>query len=73
MMTHLWVYRGELDAAGKVLTLESEGPSFTGDGGTAMYRDVIEIKDQNHRMLTSHVLGEDGAWRCFMTANYHRK
>ena len=44
MMTHLWVYDGALDAAGKVLTLDAEGPSFTGDGTTAKYQDVIEIE-----------------------------
>src|SRR5688572_16447612 len=32
MMTHLWIYEGSLDAAGKVLTLDTEGPSFVGDG-----------------------------------------
>ena len=29
MMTHLWVYDGALDAASKVLTLESEGPDMS--------------------------------------------
>src|SRR4029450_1377099 len=32
MMTHLWIYDGGLDAAGKVLTLGSRGPGFGGDG-----------------------------------------
>lgn len=73
MMSHLWIYKGSLDAAEKVLTLESQGPSFAGDGGLATYRDVIEIKSADHRMLTSHVLGENGEWTQFMTANYHRK
>jgi hypothetical protein len=73
MMTHLWVYRGELDSTGKMLTLEAEGPSFAGDGGVSMYRDVIEIIDPNHRTLTSYVQGEDGDWRCFMSANFYRK
>ncbi len=30
MMTHLWIYNGTLDAAGKVLTLDTEGPDFSG-------------------------------------------
>lgn len=72
MMTHLWVYEGTLDASGKVLTLEAEGPSFATDGTMARYRDVIEIKSADHRLLTSYALGDDGEWRRFMTANYRR-
>lgn len=28
-MNYLWIYDGSLDAAEKVLTLNTEGPSFT--------------------------------------------
>ena len=35
MMTHLWIYDGELDTAGKVLTLNAEGPSMLGGGSIA--------------------------------------
>jgi hypothetical protein len=73
MMTHLWVYDGELDADGKVLTLNAEGPGMAGNGKMAKYRDVIEFKSDDHRVLTSHVLGEDGKWSQFMTAHYRRK
>src|SRR5262245_3665942 len=38
MMTHLWVYEGGLDAAGKVLTLNAEGPSMSGNGKMAKYQ-----------------------------------
>jgi hypothetical protein len=73
MMTHLWVYDGELDTAERVLTLDSEGPAMTGEGKMAKYKDVIEFKSNDHRVLTSHVLGDDGKWHGFMTANYRRK
>lgn len=73
MMTHLWVYDGALDAGERVLTLETEGPSVAGDGKMAKYRDAIELKSDDHRVLTSHMLGEDGAWHGFMTATYRRK
>jgi hypothetical protein len=72
MMTHLWPYEGQLDATGKVLTLDTEGPSFTAEGKMAKYKDVIEIKSDDHRTLTSHALGDDGQWHQFMTANYRR-
>jgi Protein of unknown function (DUF1579) len=72
MMTYLWVYDGALDAAGRVLTLDAEGPDMTGDGKMMKYRDVIELKSDDHRVLTSHVLGDDGKWRLFMTAHYRR-
>jgi len=74
MMSHLWVYEGgTLDAARKVLTLEAQGPSFTAEGKTAHYRDVIEFKSDDHRVLTSHVQGDNGEWRRIMTATYRRK
>jgi hypothetical protein len=73
MMTYLWVYEGELDAAGRVLTLAAEGPDMATEGKTAKYRDMIEFKSDDHRVLTSHVLGDDGTWRAFMTLNFRRR
>ena len=73
MMTHLWVYDGALDASGKVLTLDAEGPSFAGDGKMAKYQDITEIKSDDHRVLSSRVLGPDGKWNQFMTAHYRRR
>lgn len=73
MMTHLWIYEGELDADERVLTLNSEGPAMTDDGKMAKYRDAIEFKSDDHRVMTSQVLGDDGQWHKFMTATYRRK
>jgi hypothetical protein len=73
MMTHLWPYNGTLDAAGKVLTLDSEGPSFNGDGKMAKYQDIIEFVNDDHRTLTARVLGPDGQWHSMMKAHYRRK
>ncbi|HYD83974.1 MAG TPA: DUF1579 domain-containing protein, partial [Opitutus sp.] len=72
MMTHLWVYEGELDAAKRVLTLNAEGPSFADPAKRAKYQDIIEIKSDDHRTLSSRTLGEDGKWTHFMTAHYRR-
>jgi hypothetical protein len=73
MMTHMWVYRGTLDADQKVLTLETEGPSFQGDGKTARYRDVISILGPDERTLTSFSHQPDGSWNQMMQATYRRK
>jgi len=73
MMAHLWVYEGTLDAAQRVLTLDAEGPSMTEAGKLAKYRDVVEVKSPDHRVLTSHVLGDDGQWHQFMTMHMHRR
>jgi hypothetical protein len=73
MMSHLWVYDGELDAAGRVLTLNAEGPSMAGDGTMALYQDIIELKSDNHRTLTAQVQQPDGTWKQFMTMDYRRK
>ena len=74
MMDHLWVYDGELDAAGRVLTLHTEGPNFA-DGGKTMtkFKDIIEFKADDHRTLTAEMLGPDGKWSVFMTSSYRRK
>jgi hypothetical protein len=72
MMNYLWIYEGTLDAAGKVLTLCADGPSMAGDGTTASYQDVIELVSDDHRVLSSHLRGDDGKWSKFMTAHYRR-
>ncbi|MBL8889977.1 MAG: DUF1579 domain-containing protein [Planctomycetaceae bacterium] len=72
MMTHLWPYEGTLDQSGKILTLDSEGPSFATEGAYAKYQDSIEFVDDNHRILSSRMLLPDGQWVAFMEAHYHR-
>lgn len=72
MMTHLWLYSGSLDAAGKVLTLDTEGPNFN-ESAMAKYQDIIEFVSADHRIMTSQILGDDGNWLQFMTSHYHRQ
>lgn len=72
MMTNMWVYDGSLDAAEKVLTLDTEGPGMSGDGKIARYQDVIEIKSSDERTMLSRMQGEDGSWTQFMTMTYRR-
>ncbi len=79
MMSHLWIYHGELDSSGRQLTLHTEGPSLTPEGmmpATRMkrvkYRDVIELLSEDQRVLRSSYLDDEGEWQLFMTANYRR-
>lgn len=79
MMSHMWVYRGELDATGRRLILHTEGPNMAEEGMTPAtrakrveYRDVIELHSADQRELRSSYLGDDGEWHLFMTANYRR-
>ena len=72
MMTYMWVYEGELDAEEKVLTLDTVGPNFSGDGSIVPYKDSIEFISNDHRVLTSRTQGTDGQWTEFMRMDFHR-
>jgi hypothetical protein len=72
MMTHLWLYNGSLDVDGKVLTLDTEGPNFN-QTAMAKYKDTIEFVSDDHRVMTSQILMDDGNWLLFMTAHYQRQ
>ena len=73
MMTYLWVYDGGLDEAERVLTLESEGPSFTQEGALGKYQDVVEILSDDERTLTGRYLADDGEWRPMCQMRFRRK
>jgi Protein of unknown function (DUF1579) len=72
MMTHLWLYNGSLNMEEKRLVLDTEGPNFS-ESSMTNYKDSIEFVNDDHRILTSQILGDDGNWLQFMTANYHRQ
>jgi hypothetical protein len=72
MMHNLWIYDGQLDEAGNVLALDTEGPSFTTEGKTTKYKDYFEIKGNAEWVLRSECLGDDGKWHHFMTMNCRR-
>ncbi len=66
------LFRYEGTVTGNVLTLETEGPD-PATGKLVRLRDVLEVKDKDHRVLTSLALGEDGKWVPFMTMTATRK
>ncbi|MEI2301351.1 DUF1579 domain-containing protein [Ensifer sp. MJa1] len=73
MMTHMWLYDGELDAEGRSLSLNCEGPDFETPGRMARYRDIITLVDHSRRQLKAQVLTADGSWRDIMSAQYTRR
>lgn len=73
MMTHLWIYDGGLDPSGRILTLDAEGPSMTGDGTLAKYQDIVELCSEDERNLSSQIQLPDGTWQQFMSTRYRRK
>lgn len=73
MDAHMWVYEGTMDAAGKVLSLEAEGPAMMDPRGRAKYIDAVQVVDADHRTFTSSIQGADGKWTTFMTNHYTRK
>ena len=72
MMPDLWIYEGTLDPQGNVLTLNTEGPSFAGDGTTTKYQDRIEFRSDDHRVMSSSYIDAAGTWNSFMTVHYRR-
>jgi Protein of unknown function (DUF1579) len=67
-----WLCKYEGAADGQVLTLETEGPHPV-TGKPVKMKDVIEVKDKDHKVMTSHIQGEDGKWTQFMTMTAKRK
>lgn len=72
MSAHMWIYDGELDAAGDVLTLHTVGPGYPDETKTAKYTDTIELRGDDHRVLTSRCQDEAGAWQPVVEVHYRR-
>jgi hypothetical protein len=71
MMSNMWVYDGVMASEG-ALELHAEGPSFHDPGKVARYKDVLEFRSNDHRLLNGFVFGNDGQWQHFMTTEYRR-
>ena len=71
-MANMFVYEGVLDLERGVVPLDTTGPHFADPAKTARYQDVIELPSNDRRVLWSQMLGDDGKWVRFMTANYTR-
>jgi hypothetical protein len=73
VVAFLWPYEGELDASGRSLHLDFEGPDTTGNTeGSVSYRDVVEVVDDEHWVLRAYAKGEDGSWSELKRTDYQR-
>ena len=73
MTSTLWHYTGTLDEATQTLTLESEGPCPMQGGKICKFKEVLVLKDKDHKTFTSHIQGEDGKWTEMMSSTAKRK
>ncbi|HEX8295971.1 MAG TPA: DUF1579 domain-containing protein [Chthoniobacteraceae bacterium] len=73
MTSHLWQYEGTVNAAGNILTLDTEAEFPGAPGKLSRFKEVTEFKSDDHRIFTSSIEGENGEWRTTVTVNYRRK
>lgn len=68
----LWTYHGALNASQNTLTLSTEGFCPANPGELSQFKEVLELKDQNHKIFTSSIQGPDGEWTPVMRIQYRR-
>ncbi len=68
----MWQYEGTFDDAGKVLTLNTEGPCPMKGGEIVKMQDVIEMKTPDHQVMTSRIQ-DNGQWVTSMIMEGHKK
>lgn len=73
MTGKLWQYEGTRAPGGNTLTLESEGTCPMQPGKLMKFREVIELKDKDHKVFSSSILGDDGQWMTMMTSKAERQ
>jgi hypothetical protein len=69
----LWQYVGEVDAKGKKLTAEGEGPSPHEPTKKAKFRVALELEGDDRKVYSSYYQDENGRWWPRMTVEYQRK
>jgi hypothetical protein len=68
---HQWKLEGSADAAGKVLTLDTEGPCCQ-TGKIEKFRETFEIRGKDRLLFTSSK-SVNGAWTPVLKVTYTRK
>lgn len=73
MTSFLWRYEGTVDKTGSKLTLDTQGPSMSGDGTMVKYQDAFEFKDKDTIIATSAMQDDNGNWSVFMKGTAKRR
>ena len=73
IQTYKWRHTGSLDESGRVLTLETEGPFMGDPDNPTRFREIIELVDDDHRVLRSVILVPGEGWFEFARAEYRRE
>ena len=73
MTAFMWHYEGTVDASGKVLTLDADGPNFMSAGKMTKFQDIYEFKSNDEMVMTSRMMGDDGKWITFMSGSAVRR
>jgi hypothetical protein len=73
MTGYLWTYKGTVDDDGKTLTLTTRGPCPKKPGTLANFREVLELKEKDHKTFTSFMQEDDGSWTKLVAINYRRE
>lgn len=69
---YMWQYKGDVDSQGKILTFETEGPCPAEGGKIVKFRETIELKNPEHKVLTS-MREKDGKWVKSVVVNYKKR
>ena len=71
--SHIWRYEGTLDAAGKTLTMQAEGPDMADPKKMRLYRDAYHFESKNRLVVTTTMRNDKGEWTKFNTGKMTRK
>lgn len=71
--SHIWHYTGRLDATGKKLILEAEGPDFSDPTKTSRYRDTYDFKSETEIAVESLKQDAQKEWKVFTQSKMTRK
>ncbi|MCR6657101.1 MAG: DUF1579 domain-containing protein [Opitutus sp.] len=72
MTSHFWRYDGQVDATGRILSLDTEGP-FPGESGLVKFREVTEFITDDHRRFTSNRQNAQGGWDALCRMTFRRR